>query len=224
MKRSVLAAVILTITAASAHAGNQNTTMQHDAYHHNQDEAQVNRTLYDLSVPWPFHKARGADTDGDGVIDSADRCPGTARNASVDKFGCPELAETRAMFLDTGKLTAYDIVFGREKATIERGSYETLHEIGRTIETWPDLKVEIVGHTDSEGSAAFNQELSEQRAESVKSYLLRNFDIESSQLVTVGHGEKQPIASNETAKGRAENRRVEFSVLNAEKLKRTMKR
>ncbi len=217
----ILAAVA--VMATSAHAGNQNKAVHHDQYHHGQGEAQIDGTMYDLTVPWPFRKARGTDTDGDGVIDSADRCPGTPSNARVDKFGCPEMAETRAIFLDTGKVTAHDIAFDTENATIKRGTYATLHHVGRTIESWPDLKVEIAGHTDSEGAANFNQALSEQRAQSVRSYLLDNFKIDSSRLVAVGYGEKKPIASNDTDKGRAQNRRVEFNVLNVEKLKRSMK-
>jgi OOP family OmpA-OmpF porin len=184
----------------------------------------LNRTIYDLSVPWPFRKATGGDADGDGVRDSIDRCPGTARNARVDKFGCPDMAETRATFLDTGKLTSYEISFDSKRAKLRRESYSTLHEIGRTLENWPDLKVEIAGHTDAVGPAPSNQKLSEQRAQSVRGYLLDNFEIEKRQLTAAGYGEQQPVASNDTAQGRAQNRRVEFKVLNVEKLKREGKK
>lgn len=224
MKYLFLIPAAVIIAATSAHADNRDKAAHHDTYHHDQSETQIDDTLHDLAFPWPFGKPRGADSDGDGVIDSSDRCPGTPQNARVDKFGCPELAEARATFLDTGKLTAHDIIFDSENAGIKRGSYATLHEIGRTMEAWPDLKLEVAGHTDAEGAAVFNQKLSERRAQAVKSYLLSNFKIESSRVVAVGHGEDQPVASNNTEKGREQNRRVEFNVLNANALKRTRTR
>lgn len=130
----------------------------------------------------------------------------------------------RVIFLDTGKLTVYDIVFDTGKASIKSGARGTLRQVGLVIEDWPQLRVEIAGHTDSTGDAAFNKDLSQRRAESVRAYLLRHFDIEKSQLKAVGYGEDRPIASNDTAEGRAKNRRVEFRVLNKETLKKSSAR
>jgi OOP family OmpA-OmpF porin len=224
MKRFLGSLFIVSILASSAYADSRDKRAHHDTYHHDQSETQIDGTLHDLAFPWPFGKPQGADSDGDGVTDSSDRCPGTPRNARVDRFGCPELAEARAALLDSGTLTAHDIIFDSEKATVRRGSYATLHEVGRTMESSPDLKVEVAGHTDSKGAALFNQQLSERRAQAVRSYLLNNFKIEPGRLVAVGHGEKQPVASNNTEKGREQNRRVEFNVLNADGAKRTRTR
>lgn len=223
MKYSMMAFVAVIFLVTSVHASNENRAGQRDKDHRDQTEAQINDVIYDLTVPWPFRKVRGIDTDGDGVVDSKDRCPGTPPRVSVDKSGCP-VTEATAIFLDTGSITVNDITFDTKKATIKSGSHETLNEIGRTIEAWPKLRVEIAGHTDSRGSTESNQDLSERRAGSVKEYLARNFKIDSKQLVTVGYGESQPIASNDTDQGRAQNRRVEFKVLNEKELKRDLKR
>jgi OOP family OmpA-OmpF porin len=117
----------------------------------------------------------------------------------------------------------YDIEFDPKEATLKSSSRNTLNEIGQIIEDWPELKVEIGGHTDSQNESAFNQDLSDRRARNVRSYLLENFDIDTGQLVAVGYGELRPVASNDTEEGRARNRRVEFKVLNKSDLKKTTK-
>ena len=96
-----------------------------------------------------------------------------------------------------------------------------LDEVGNILSKWPELKIEIGGHTDSQGSNAFNQKLSEERAASVKTYLVEKFPtLRPDQITTVGYGESKPFVKNDTALNRAKNRRVEFTVLNTEELKR----
>jgi len=105
-------------------------------------------------------------------------------------------------------------VFDTEEAVIKPESHKILAEIGAALAAHPELAVEIGGHTDSEGTEAYNQTLSEKRAQAVKRYLLENYpDIENDQLAAKGYGEGSPIASNDTAEGRAQNRRVEFKLL-----------
>ena len=81
------------------------------------------------------------------------------------------------------------------------------------LQKWSKLRIEISGHTDSQGLAESNRQLSEDRAQSVLNYLLRNFSINSDQFSVRGYGEDQPIADNGTAEGRRANRRVEFRIL-----------
>ena len=100
-------------------------------------------------------------------------------------------------------------------ATIKPESYAILDEVGRILAKWNELRVEVGGHTDSQGREAYNQRLSESRAQSVMSYLTEKFsDIDPSQLTAAGYGESAPVASNDDPEGRALNRRVEFKVLN----------
>ncbi len=122
--------------------------------------------------------------------------------------------DMRRALLETGKFTTRDIHFDVNKSRIKPESYQFLDELGKFLEDNPDISLEIIGHTDSDGSAATNLELSRQRAEAIKNYLTNNFNIKSSRLKTTGKGESEPVASNKTAKGKAENRRVEFKKIN----------
>lgn len=163
-----------------------------------------------------------SDADQDGICDGNDKCPDTPASARVDRNGCPiEVSTKETELLETGMIRLQDINFDTGKATIKPDSYRALDEVGDILSRWPQLRIEIAGHTDSNGSDALNQKLSEARAKSVLQYLLENFpEMESSRFTTKGYGETQPIASNTTELGMARNRRVEFRVLNTEALKR----
>ena len=87
-----------------------------------------------------------------------------------------------------------------------------LDEAARILMDHPDLRVSVEGHTDAMGSDAYNQALSERRAQAVKRYLV-SAGVDASRLETMGYGESQPVASNDTEDGRAMNRRVELNVL-----------
>ena len=92
---------------------------------------------------------------------------------------------------------------------------ESFHELDRILpyfEKFPDLRIELSGHTDSVGSDAANQKLSEARAESVRAYLIQK-GISIDKIEAVGYGESSPVASNDTDEGRQLNRRVEFKIL-----------
>ena len=162
------------------------------------------------------------DSDGDGVYDGLDKCPDTPKNLMVTEEGCPiAVTKTEIELLDTGSIVTSQIAFASSSADLDRHDNEALKVIGETLSRWPELKIEIGGHTDSTGSEAFNQKLSEQRAQSVLDYLVANYpDIRVSQFTVVGYGEAYPVANNETVEGRAQNRRVEFKVLNTETLKK----
>jgi len=166
------------------------------------------------------------DSDGDGVYDGIDKCPDTPKDLKVDKDGCPiETSEMETQFLDTGMIRTSKIEFEFNKADLRPESHKVLDEIGRILVEWPALKIEIGGHTDSQGSEKYNRQLSEKRAQAVLDYLTEHFPkINKANLTTKGYGEGSPIVSNDTEQGRAQNRRVEFVVLNKEDLKREIEK
>jgi outer membrane protein OmpA-like peptidoglycan-associated protein len=172
--------------------------------------------------------ARGCsvDSDGDGVPDSQDLCPNTPPNVKVDKDGCPiELTERETELLDKGTITTREIHFETAKWDILPESRPVLDEIGKVLIQWPQLRIEVGGHTDARGSNAYNKDLSQKRAQAVLDYLVQNFpQIHKEQYTAVGYGENRPVASNKTVEGMAKNRRVEFKVLNTEELKKERER
>jgi OOP family OmpA-OmpF porin len=163
-----------------------------------------------------------SDADQDGVCDGLDKCPDTPANVRVDKNGCPiEVSQKETELLDTGMIRLQDVNFDTGKSTIKPESEKVLDEVGGILARWPELRIEIGGHTDSRGSDAANQKLSDARAKAVLDYLLNKFpELKPEQFSSKGYGESQPIASNTTQLGMAKNRRVEFKVLNTEVLKR----
>ena len=150
------------------------------------------------------------DTDGDGVIDSRDACPGTPRGTAVDAGGCPlPKATGSAQVTAEGTWIYKGIQFESAKWDLKSSSYPVLDEIAAGLNAQPDLRVEIQGHTDSRGNRAYNQDLSQKRAESVRQYLIDK-GIAADRLTARGYGPDKPIASNATSAGRAQNRRVEL--------------
>ena len=104
-----------------------------------------------------------------------------------------------------------DVLFDTAKATLKPGAREKLARVSGILVTHPDLKLEVEGHTDSVGTDNYNQDLSERRADSVRSYLVAQH-IAAQSITTKGFGEQQPVATNDTAAGRQQNRRVELVV------------
>ena len=150
--------------------------------------------------PWP-------DTDGDGVLDKDDLCPevkGTTANR-----GCPEVTEEVMKRLNEYART---ILFNSGKATFKEETLPVLQNMNRIFKEYPQARFSIEGHTDSDGSNALNQTLSENRAAAVKNFLIEN-GIASDRLMSTGFGETKPIVSNKTAKGKAQNRRVEVKLI-----------
>ncbi|HEX7078567.1 MAG TPA: OmpA family protein, partial [Candidatus Eisenbacteria bacterium] len=163
-----------------------------------------------------------SDADQDGVCDGVDKCPDTPADARVDRNGCPiEVSTKETELLETGMIRLQGINFDTGKATIKPESDKALDEVGDILTRWPGLRIEIAGHTDSRGSDAQNQKLSEARAKAVLAYMLDRFpELRPEQFTAKGYGETQPIATNTTELGMSKNRRVEFRVLNKEALKR----
>jgi OmpA-OmpF porin, OOP family len=141
------------------------------------------------------------DTDGDGVPDYRDDCPGTPPGTRVDSRGCP--------IADVITLQGVEFAFDSDRiASDERG---ILNEAVDILTRYPEIRVEVAGHTDSVGSAAYNQNLSERRARSVLEFLAAA-GIARDRMTARGYGLTQPVADNATEAGRAQNRRVELRI------------
>lgn len=121
-----------------------------------------------------------------------------------------ELADLKAKKTDRGiVLTLGDVLFETGKANLQPAAYSTIDRLATALKEVPSRKVMIEGHTDSVGSAEFNQQLSQSRAQSVQAALLER-GVASDQIQTIGKGESTPVASNDNAGGRQQNRRVEM--------------
>jgi OOP family OmpA-OmpF porin len=165
------------------------------------------------------------DRDGDGVADYLDKCPDTARGAPVDAEGCPldSDGDGVADYLDqcpeTPKGATVNrvgcwalegvVLFDFDSDDIKPEAYPLLNEVLTILKKNPQLSVEIQGHTDNVGSAEYNQTLSEERAQAVMDYLVKN-GIDPQRVSSTGYGLTRPVASNDTDEGRAKNRRVEL--------------
>lgn len=150
--------------------------------------------------PWP-------DTDGDGVADKDDKCPTV--KGSVANNGCPEVSdETMKKLNDYGKT----ILFNSGKASFQKQTIPVLQAMAAILKEYPTAKFSLEGHTDADGKDAMNQKLSEDRAAAVKNFLVEN-GIDASRLSSKGFGESMPVDSNKTAKGKANNRRVEVKLV-----------
>jgi OOP family OmpA-OmpF porin len=121
--------------------------------------------------------------------------------------GAPDM---RNKLITEGKLVTYGIYFDVNKDVVKPESYGTLKEIANILNEVPDVKVKIVGHTDSDGADAANLDLSKRRAASVKNELVKSFAVKGDRLETDGMGESQPVSPNDTPANKALNRRVEF--------------
>lgn len=119
-------------------------------------------------------------------------------------------ASVSKQLMEEGKFSTSDILFDVNKDTIKPSSFNIIDEVGGTMSQNPTLKIKIIGYTDSDGNEAANKTLSEKRAMAVKNYLQTNNKINASRMMTFGMGEENPIASNNSAEGKAKNRRVEF--------------
>jgi outer membrane protein OmpA-like peptidoglycan-associated protein len=142
------------------------------------------------------------DSDADGVDDPSDRCPGTPAGTPVDATGCPPPAVAAPIVLE-----GVSFLSGSAKLTLS--SQAPLDRVVAALRERPDLRVVIEGHTDNVGSREANIRLSKARADAVGAYLVSK-GIDPSRLGSIGLGPDQPVASNDTAEGRARNRRVQL--------------
>jgi OOP family OmpA-OmpF porin len=145
----------------------------------------------------PTMISKPGDDDGDGVTNDKDACPGTPYGVVVDDRGC--WAFSNAMLFDF------------DSAVVKKEFAAELDQIKKVFISQPDLKISVDGHADSTGPEAYNQDLSERRANAIIKYLVDMKGVGAEKLSAVGYGELKPGYSNDTKEGRAKNRRVEFT-------------
>lgn len=196
------------------------------------------RGLLDKPCPIP----KDPDSDGDGVVDSKDKCPGTPAGRKVNADGCEldsdgdgivdgvdkcptvyaktadgcpppaaaaEPAPAPAPAPAPQKLSLEGVNFDYDQASLRPESQSKLDEAAATLNKWGNVNVEVAGHTDSMGGDDYNMDLSQQRAEAVRTYLIGK-GVAAERLTAKGYGESQPVAGNDTDEGRFKNRRVEL--------------
>lgn len=143
------------------------------------------------------------DDDADRVVNRLDRCPNTTAGVRVDVKGCE--------IKDVIKLPGVN--FANNSDQLLLGTENILMDAAATLKRNPAMKIVVAGHTDSVGAAAMNASLSERRAKTVRNYLIR-YGANPANLSARGYGESRPVSDNDTAQGRAANRRVELIILN----------
>jgi OOP family OmpA-OmpF porin len=144
------------------------------------------------------------DTDGDGVADSRDNCPGTDRGVSVNELGCAKKQSFEVKL---------DVKFRSGTAELVGATDTEFAQLAKILADNDDLRVEIQGHTDSSGGKALNQRLSQARAEVVRERLIREHQVDGARLTAKGYGASQPVDTNNNPAGRANNRRVTAMVI-----------
>ncbi len=145
--------------------------------------------------------AVGCELDSDGVVDSKDKCPGTPAGTEVDADGCPVVIVIKLEGVN----------FRTNSAELQDGAAVALNDDVATLIANPDVMIEVAGHTDADGDADYNQGLSQRRAETVRGYLIGK-GVDADRITARGYGEAEPIASNATSAGKAQNRRVELRI------------
>ena len=118
--------------------------------------------------------------------------------------------DMRSKLLTEGKIVSYGIYFDSGKDVVKPESYGSVKEIAAVLQENPDVKIKVVGHTDSDGDDALNLDLSKRRAAAVRGFLVKEFGIAADRVQTDGMGEQQPVATNDKPENKAKNRRVEF--------------
>lgn len=162
-----------------------------------------------------------ADDDGDGVANKFDKCANTPTGTVVDGAGCPLVApkpqiikETQVIVTEADRKVVADAIknleFDLGKSTIRPTSFPTLQRVAALL-VEKNFSLKLAGHTDNTGSAELNMRLSKNRAEAIKTYLVAQ-GANASRIEAIGYGKDQPIATNATAEGRQQNRRVEFTL------------
>jgi OOP family OmpA-OmpF porin len=213
-----------TLMKQVADAGGCGFSVRADAFKDSGDMGDFVKKVFLAEIVKPV--AKPMDSDGDGVTDDLDRCPNTPIGVKVDSQGCPLDSDGDGVpdYLDkcpnTPKGATVDargcwtyaavVMYDFNSATIKSEAYPMLDEAVLILKENPEMKVEIDGHTDNKGSAAYNMTLSERRAKSVKKYFVDQ-GVEAERLTTKGFGLTKPAVSNDTKEGRAKNRRVELT-------------
>ena len=160
------------------------------------DEKVVQKPKVIVKTVYFSPKPKLIDSDGDGVIDSLDKCPNTPKNLVVDHNGCPIITTLR-------------FNFDYNSAKVKKIYYPQIKKIAEVLKQNPLLKIKIAGYTDDRGSEKYNLELSFKRAKAIKDILVKKYHISPNRIVVKGYGEAYPVVPNDSETNRALNRRVE---------------
>ncbi|MBE9543257.1 MAG: OmpA family protein [Proteobacteria bacterium] len=184
-----------TLMKQVAAAGDCGASLRADGFKDSGDMGDFVKNVFlaEIVKPAPKPVAKPMDSDGDGVTDDKDQCPNTPKGATVDARGCWTYAAV--------------VMYGFDSAEIKPEAFPMLDEAVSILKKNPELKVEIDGHTDNIGPAAYNMNLSERRAKAIMKYFVDK-GVEAERLTTKGFGLTMPAVSNDTKEGRAKNRRV----------------
>ena len=187
-----------TLMKQVAAAGDCGASLRADGFKDSGDMGDFVKNVFlaEIVKPAPKPVAKPMDSDGDGVTDDKDQCPNTPMGATVDARGCWTYAAV--------------VLFDINSSEVKSEGYPMLQEAVLIMKKNPDLNVEVDGHTDSIGPAAYNMTLSEKRAEAIKDHFVSR-GIDPNRFTTKGFGLTKPAASNDTKEGRAKNRRVELT-------------
>jgi uncharacterized protein (TIGR03382 family) len=157
-----------------------------------------------------------ADNDKDGVLDADDKCPAEPEtiNGVKDEDGCPDKGKVKVILEGEKIVILEKVYFATRKDVILQRSFSLLKQVAQVLRANPQvLKVRVEGHTDSQGSDRFNLDLSQRRANNVRKHLIEQDGIAPERLEAVGYGETKPVDTNKASRGRENNRRVEFIIL-----------
>ncbi len=187
-----------------ASAKSDKVTFDQHSFAYNADEWKTILSAYSLPmkeaaapvVLMEKAKALPGDSDGDGVTDDKDACPGTPKGVMVDERGCWSYPS--------------QLLFDFDKAIVKDEYKPRLSEAKDVFDAYPTMTVEIVGYTDSTGTESYNQKLSVRRAQAVRDFLVNEVGVDSNRMSIIGYGETRPAYPNDSEANRKKNRRVEF--------------
>jgi OOP family OmpA-OmpF porin len=185
------------------------------------------------------------DGDGDGVCDGVDNCPSTPAGEKVDEDGCgpsdrragmtppppapppppppPPPSRREQQLRETKQITLDNLHFETGSAQLTSDSEADLREAGEALEKYPNLRIEVQGHTDKTGPEALNKRLSQQRAETVRQYLLDHYRLKPQNVTAKGYGETRPLSGERNDEQKQQDRRVVLKVLNPDALPSNVK-
>jgi len=156
------------------------------------------------------------DNDGDGIPDTRDKCPNEPEvfNGNADDDGCPDAGKALVELTKDKLVIKQEVKFKTNRAQVKMDSFQLLATVAKLLVLHPEITaVRVEGHTDARGRRNRNLKLSQARAEAVRNHLIELNGIEADRLQAVGYGPDRPVASNDNKRGRALNRRVEFTIV-----------